>query len=199
MIKTAAEPALNPDCFDLQAFRIGDNEAFKTLFRTYYGPLCYFSQKMNVDRSSAEEIAEDALVKIWTKRNAFSHVQAIKAFLYVTVKNASLNVLRSQQREARRRNRYTDMLIGHDEPCIEEAIIELETVLELDRAIASLPPGCRQVITMSLYQGMKVKEIACQLGISQSTVLTQRQKGVDKLRKLLSTRTFLVLQALLLH
>ncbi|HVI44860.1 MAG TPA: sigma-70 family RNA polymerase sigma factor [Chitinophaga sp.] len=197
MIIETDVPTPAPLGFDIDAFRQGDKNAFNTLFRTYYGPLCYFSQKLSVDRSHAEEIAEDALFKIWSKRKGFTHIRAIKAFLYISVKNGSLNVIKAQEREAGKLSQYGDFLTGASAHLAQSTIVELETLIELDRAISQLPPRCKQVITMTYHRGLRSKEIAEQLGISVNTVDFQRHRGIALLRKMLTSKAFLLIQLLL--
>ena len=86
------QPYFNPDI--INAFREGDSQAFDAFFRLHYRPLCYFAAQLMGDPSEAEDIVKDSFVKLWHKHTGFDSPHAIKAFLYVTTRNACINFLR---------------------------------------------------------------------------------------------------------
>lgn len=71
---------------------------FKALFDKSYAGLVFYSFKIVGDRQDAEDIVQDAFVNYWNQKKAVSEeVNAIKSFLYNTVRNASFNLLRHQK------------------------------------------------------------------------------------------------------
>src|SRR5262245_9049001 len=89
---------LHDDPFD--AFRSGDPRALQVIFKQFYGPLCLFAERMLRDRPVAEDIVGETMVKLWNRHTDFENIQNVKAFLYITTRNACLNMLKQMQRES---------------------------------------------------------------------------------------------------
>ncbi len=85
-------PPFNPDI--IEKLKQGDSEAYASFFNTFYAPLCYFATQLVRDKPAAEDIVKDTFIKLWQKHTDFESPQNVKAFLYITVRNASLNFLR---------------------------------------------------------------------------------------------------------
>ena len=64
-------------------------------------------------------------------------------------------------------------------------IIETEVLEDVFRALEKLPEGCRNVLHLSYFEGMKHKDIADHLRVSVNTVKTQKTRGLTLLKKLL--------------
>ncbi|MEO5945354.1 MAG: RNA polymerase sigma-70 factor [Chitinophagaceae bacterium] len=150
------------------------------LFEVYYRRLCYFAHKLIGDKDAAEDIVQDAFVAYWKKSADFDNELSSKSFLYLTVKNACLNVIRhgevvKKYAESRNDSEYT-------EEKVTENIIRSEVVGEIHTAIATLPKGCRQVLELAYFGELKNDEIAEKLQISINTVKTQKARALQLLR-----------------
>lgn len=77
---------------------ISDRSAYEQLMNTYYPPLCYFAFQLVDDYSLAEEIVLAAFQRLWNSRQLFKSATAIKLFLYVSVRENSLQALRQSKR-----------------------------------------------------------------------------------------------------
>jgi RNA polymerase sigma-70 factor (ECF subfamily) len=64
----------------------------------FYAQLCLFADSFVKDQLVAEDIVSDVFIKLWNKANDFSSLTAIKAFLYISTKNASLNYINQRVR-----------------------------------------------------------------------------------------------------
>lgn len=78
----------------LAAWLISDRSAYEQLVNIYYPPLCYFAFQLVDDYSLAEEAVLAAFQQLWDNRQSFKTISAIKLFLYVTVRENSLQALR---------------------------------------------------------------------------------------------------------
>src|SRR5882724_5146292 len=87
-----ADPNFNPDI--IPALRNGDPQAFDAFFRLHYRHLCYFAAQLTGHESESEDIVKDVFVKLWRKHEGFANPQSIKAFLYISTRNACINFLR---------------------------------------------------------------------------------------------------------
>lgn len=165
------------------------------LFNAYYSRLCYFADKMISDKDAAEDIVQDSFMKYWDRQNNFDNEPSVKTFLYLTVRNACLNVLRHEGVEKKfaktQENKHKE-----DEKILEH-IIRAEVLGEINKAIEELPQGCRQVLKLAYFESMKNDEIAGQLGVSVNTVKTQKARALQLLRLKLDPSSFLALLILL--
>ena len=168
-------------------FREGDERAFDFLFRKFYPALCFFAGRYVSVAGLAEEIVQDAMVKLWQRHSDFDNYQAVKAFLYISIKHACLDGSESEQRKL---NRDTSWYLQqeHLDHDAEEHIIQAEVLMEISQAIAMLPEQCRNIMKMSYEQGMSGKEIAEAMQITVSTVNNQKARGILLLRKILSVK-----------
>ncbi|HJU45324.1 MAG TPA: sigma factor, partial [Chitinophagaceae bacterium] len=69
----------------------GEEEAFRILFQQYFRPLCFFAHSFIDDMEPAKDIAQEALYKLWNRKENFITLTNIKAFLYISAKNACIN------------------------------------------------------------------------------------------------------------
>ncbi|MDX2302422.1 MAG: RNA polymerase sigma-70 factor [Microscillaceae bacterium] len=157
-----------------------NSKAFEHIFKKYYSELTRFSLKFIREESLAEEIVQEVFIKIWEKRKDIQLHTNLKSYLYTSVKNTTLNLLKSKfvqisvaepnERDHQTSQNSEDELTGK----------ELDQVLK--KAVLGLPDKCRIIFTMSRQAGMSYKEIATELGISLKTVEAQMGIALKKLK-----------------
>ena len=169
-----------------------DEDALGMLYRHFYKALVVFSYQMVSEMPVAEEIVQDAFVKIWQQRNTYKSTGALRAWLYNTVRNASISHLRHQQVE---RNRIQAL---EQEYCLMQAdaddslLTREEAYRQLLMAIDALPTKQRQLFLLAI-EGRTSLEIAEEMGITTEGVKKQRQRGIARLRQSLKPDAFLLL------
>jgi RNA polymerase sigma-70 factor (ECF subfamily) len=165
----------------------GDELAFDRLFRKFYPALCFFARRYVTVAGLAEEVVQDTMVKLWQRHSDFDNFNAVKAFLYISIRNACLDGVESEKRKLNRdSNWYLEQ--EHFDHDAEEHIIQSEVLMEISQAIAMLPEQCRNIMKMSYEQGLSGKEIAEAMQITVSTVNNQKARGILLLRKMLSVK-----------
>lgn len=165
------------------------------LFKKYYSRLCYFAFKLIKNQDASKDLVQDVFMKYWHKKETFESELAIKNFLYLSLKNASLNYIRHLTVE----KKFTDDL--SPEKFIEEKtitnLIRAEVLGTIHVAIENLPDGCKTVLKLSFVEGLKNDQIAQELGISINTVKTQKQRALKLLRLSLSDTAYFLLLLIL--
>ena len=169
----------------IRSFQNGEEKAFNFFFREYYAALCYFSFKFIKEKSIAEEIAGDALMKLWERHRNFNSMAAIRSFLYTTARNASLNCLR-QQRKATQQLKEMVYLSEVSELNKFQKIVEAETYREIFIALDTLPPKCRQIFKMVFIEGKAYDQIASELNLSTKTIYSQKDRALSLIRQRIS-------------
>lgn len=181
-----------PDSFPIEALRRGDKAAFNHLFTEYYPPLCFFAEKMLKDRFAAEEVVQGVMMKVWEKHADFNAFPALKSFLYISTRNAALNVLDKIRRQRKHEHAATDAAPASEEVTLS-AIFKAEAMREIYNAISRLPEKYRTIIEMAYKEELKVNEIADLLSIPVNTVHKQKMRAILSLKKILSARSFHIL------
>lgn len=164
-------------------FSHADN--FSLFFIEWHPSLVYFIMKIVREQTVAEDIAEDAFVVLWEKRNGFKNIKVAQAFLYSTARNASLNWLRSQKSNEKKTNELRVISESHEKYILEE-IIHAEFIHELYTALNFLPAQCRKIFNMLYVEGKNNQQVAKELSLSINTVKAQRARGLTILRKKLA-------------
>ena len=181
---------LHEDPFD--NFKKGDPRALQVIFRQFYAPLCLFAERLLHDRPAAEDIVGDTFVKLWNRHADFENLQNVKAFLYITTRNASLNLLKQMQREMLSKKQLA-YVSGSQEGFILNEIVRNEVLMEINREIENLPGQCRKIFKMSYFEGRKNQEIANMLAISVHTVKNQKSRAIQLLRVKLPDRNLVAI------
>lgn len=170
------------ESFSLSAFQNGSKTAFNYIFELYYKRLHFFSAGISSE-IDAEDIVQESFIKLWERRENFNNLESIKAFLYLTTKNACLNELKHQQ-VVNKFNAVPSNTI--DEINIANKLIEAEVLNEVQQALLKLPLGYRRVIYLNYFKGMSNQEVAEHLNLSINTIKTQKVRGLKILRAVLN-------------
>lgn len=161
--------------------RKGNADVMFRLFKLYYAPLCYFAEKILHDKPAAQDIVEDSFMKLWKKHTDFFSIRNIKAFLYITTRNAALNQLKQSQRDIASIKELA-YLRGDQDDHVLNSIVRAEVIAEICEQIEKLPPQSKKVLKMSIFQNMRNHEIARALDVSVHTVKNQKVRAVQILR-----------------
>jgi RNA polymerase sigma-70 factor (family 1) len=174
----------------LQALIRGREEGIEFFFQEYYTQLCYFAGTLLNDDCLAQEVTSDAFTKLWQTRQSLATEGSIKAWLYSTVRNASIDHLRKVKRlrvsESGLQSATTI------EQSVLHTIIESETIDHIIETIGKLPPQCRRIFRLFYLHGKSYNEIAQELNLSPQTVRNQKQRAAKLLRKMILPLFFLL-------
>ena len=162
----------------VESFREGDELSLAHFFKLHYRSLCYFVTKIIQDVEEAEDIVTVAFVKLWESRNNFQTATNIKAFLFISCRNASLNYLKQLQRLTVNQQEYVHHLETGDEEVLNH-VVESEFLNTLYQEIALLPEQCRKVFSMIYFDGKRTSEIAQILNLSEKTVRNYKARAID--------------------
>jgi RNA polymerase sigma-70 factor (family 1) len=162
----------------IHSFQAGEEKGFSFLFREYNAALSYFSFHIIKDRGVAEEIAGDALMKLWERHENFDSILSIKSFLYTTTRNASIDWLRKQKRNNQRTNEIIYLNENKEEATIFQKKAEAELYKEIFLTLNTLPPKCRKIFRMLYIEGKNYQQIAQELNLSVDTIRNQKARGI---------------------
>ena len=155
---------------------------FQNLFQRFYQPLVFFARRLVQDEPVAEDIVTELFLKLWQKLDDFSTIQSIKAFLYISTRNACLNYIQQLQYQARVKNSLRYMMDDSDDYVLNN-ITRAEVLREVAELVEGLPPQCRKIILLSYSTGLDNREIARRLQVSVHTVRNQKVRGVELMKR----------------
>ncbi|MEP6765124.1 MAG: RNA polymerase sigma-70 factor [Gemmatimonadaceae bacterium] len=166
--------------------REGDEAAFEQIFRTYYSRLVSFACAKLDSQAVAEEMVQEVLLQIWSRREQWIVEQSLAAYLFRAVRNRVLNARRSIRLEVSYAAAASrEIEIETPESC-DDRLRDAEIGAALAHALALLPERPRQVFVLSRRQGLSYAEIAEVLGIAVKTVEMHMGRALAQLRVSLS-------------
>jgi RNA polymerase sigma-70 factor (family 1) len=133
------------------------------------------------DAERAADLVQDAFLKLYENCSKVLP-EAAKAWLFRVAENIFLKQIRREAVE----EKYTDWASNQsqDAPSPEEVLEEKEFHQQLLEVIAELPEGAREVFMLNRMDGLKYREIAEMLGISQKAVEKRMHRALTTLREL---------------
>ena len=137
----------------------GDETAVGEIIRDFRDGLILYINGFVRDLNAAEELCEDAFVKLFTKKPHFHGNSKFRTFLYSFGRNAALDYLR---REKRRQNIGLDECgeISLDEISLEENYLREERKKAVYKAMSKLKDEQRQVLWLMYFEDFSAKEAA---------------------------------------
>jgi RNA polymerase sigma-70 factor (family 1) len=164
---------------------------FKLVFDEYYVSLGNFAFSYVKDKTAAEDIVQEVFLRIWEKRQDLIGSSTIRFYLFTAVRNNCLTYIAHSKR----------FLSFHAAHLEDKAVIYPQDKAEghpadrmamIQKAIAQLPPKCKEVFLLSRIGNLSYKEIAKTLDISVKTVDNQVGKALRVLRDLLKEYKLIV-------
>jgi RNA polymerase sigma-70 factor (family 1) len=163
------------------AFKQDQMPEFEQLFRQFNPALCYFARRWVNDMAVAQDIVTDVFVKLWQKQGDFKTVYTIKAFLYISTRNACINHIQQAQYQARVRETIRQLSSDTESDGLNETI-HAEVLQQVYNIVNDLPAKCREVMILSYKGGMNCHEIARKMKLSVHTIRNQKNRGVHLVR-----------------
>ena len=166
--------------------RAGDLSAFEELYRQHATRLYNLAYRMVGNADDADDLLQDVFLTACRKLDTFRGASALGTWLYRLAVNLCLDYLRSRTGRA---IQLTDPL--DDEAAVSEAGgrgLAERTVskMDLERALAQLPEGCRTAFILHDVEGLEHREVAEVMGIAEGTSKSQVHKARLRLRQLLA-------------
>jgi RNA polymerase sigma-70 factor, ECF subfamily len=151
----------------------GDPDAFEAVYRRHVGRVFALCLRMAGDRRDAEELTQDVFVRAWEKLPGFRGESTLGTWLHRLAVNVVLEKTRGDLRRTRRVETTDDVAAL--------ATIALdgspEDRMDIEQAIAALPPGARSVFVLHEIEGYRHDEIARLTGTAVGTLRAQLHRA----------------------
>lgn len=170
----------NNDLRYLEGIRRGEHLAFTSLYRKYFRVLVTASDKYVREIDVAKEIVQDVFLKMWEQPFELDNGASLRSYLYRSVINSSLNHLRREKNISQHHIKIANETTSDS---LDDIHAEHELKLFIYREIELLPAQCKKVFKLSRFEGLKYREIAVLLNISEKTVENHMIKALKTLRE----------------
>ena len=199
VLKTADPPSPNIDSL-IDRAKNGDTGAFGELVSEFeqfvYNTACRVLTSSGLSVDSAEDIAQDSLIKAWKHIGSFRGDCSFSTWLFRITVNTARDSMRSASRHAavsltkvtdeEEDGEQWDIPVTSGDAIPDDALEKKEQIIAVRKAIESLPDEQRQVIIMRDIHDLSYQTIADALGLELGTVKSRINRGRASLKALLS-------------
>lgn len=167
--------------------RRGDHAAFEELYRRHAPRLYNLAYRMMGSAADAEDLLQEVFLLAYRKLGSFRGDSAIGTWLYRLAVNHGLDVLR---RRASGPGERSESIDAPDAAPLAAPAPPLGCVarIDLERAIAALPPACRAAFLLHDVEGFGHQEVAALLGVTEGTSKSQVHRARRRIRAFLAQR-----------
>jgi RNA polymerase sigma-70 factor, ECF subfamily len=170
-----------PDAELIARCRAGDCDAFEALYREHAPRLYALARRMTGSPHEGEDLLQEIFLQVHRKLDTYRGDAALGTWIYRLAIRQCLDFLRSRQGRMRAASSSLDVEGGYMPSTYETPGARLD----IERAVARLPEGCRAAFVLHDVEGLEHKQISELLGVSEGTSKSQVFKARMKLRQML--------------
>lgn len=178
-------------------FQAGERTVFAVLVKRYQGPLYNFALRHLRNPSTAEEVVQDAFVRLVQNAADFKHEARFSTWMFTIVRNLCIDQIRKQSlrrhpslEEPKRAGEGEGPTLGEQtadsKANVERTAVSTEIRERLMQAVDALPDEQREVFLMREVSNLPFKEIAEIVGIPENTVKSRMRYALERLQAALS-------------
>lgn len=164
-----------------------DQTAFSELFDRYSGVAFGLAKRISGSEARAEEIVQDAFMKLWRNPRGFDPTRAsLSTFLLTLVRNASIDVLRRERPSLPLEDDEGNLLpIATPEASPLERAEMQQLSVRVRTAMLELSEAHRQTVELAYFGALSREEISERMNVPIGTVKSRLKYALDKLRGVL--------------
>lgn len=178
--------------------KTGDQPAQGKLVQLWYKRIYNFGYKFFLDHDMAMEISQKTFISMCKNLGSLQEVGRFKPWLYKIAVNYCREEARKKKvsrslsfdvvwnRDAEDSPEWEFSRQRYDNP--ERQLQQMELTEILQKALLELSEEQREIVIMKEYEGLKFREIAEILNISENTVKSRMYYGLDGLKKILKKK-----------
>ena len=168
-----------------------DREAFRALYDLTSDRLFGIAIGLLHDRARAEEVLQEAYVRVWQRAAQFdAGVARPMTWLITIVRNRAIDLLRAERQERASTTAWSDEhgdKIATLAPAPEQQLQRALEAAQIDRSLRALPRQQRHALALVLYRGMTHAEVACAARVPLGTAKSWVRRGLAQLQRCVDT------------
>jgi len=158
----------------MRAFQDGDDSAFDALFQRWAAPLLRYLERMVADGGTAEELVQEAFLRVHGARERYTPDARFSTWLYRIATNLALNELRRPRRKARHESTSRDdgapVDLRDDRPAVDAVVDARRARARLEAELDALPERQRVALWLTAVEGFSYAEVAHTLDATEKSV-----------------------------
>lgn len=187
-----AEPKFLNDKRIISAILAGNKELFRELYHTYKRQLMLTCLRYIADRNTAEDILQESFIAIYKDLSKFDETRG--TFITWATRITINQCLKKLRKKSVFSNMDSLMEIKY-KWSVRSTAVERLNLEDLTKVISAMPNGYKTVFNMYVIDGFTHKEIARQLGISESTSKTQLMRAKRLLKTTIKEEDYKLLES----
>lgn len=171
----------------LRAAQAGHTRSFERLIATHIPQIRRFARAFAHTDAEADDLAQDALVKVYRSIAGFRFQSSFTTWLFAVVRNTFLDLRKSRaQNERALEEPLSPRHLANEggDTTAESALIEQERRAHLWAAVTQVPAEFRVVLVLFDIEGLSYEEIGAIEKVPLGTVKSRLSRGRDHLRRL---------------
>lgn len=174
--------------------RSGDPEALEQIYRCYFKELYKYGKGFTKDLSSVEDSIQDMFIDLWNRRERLSETDAIKPYLYVTLKRRLFHLAKKGKKVSEQE--ISDMHFEGESP-VENILINNEISSEkselLKKSLELLSDRQKEILYLKYYSNMSYEEISEIMDLNYQSARNLVSRAILKLSKHMLLVFFLII------
>ena len=177
----------------------GDESAFAKLVVRYQDVLLNFFLRKGVSYPDGQDLVQRTLLRLWRYRNRYAPTAKLTTFLFLLAGQVAIDFIRAEGRrnglqEDLEREAEAEATAGTMHSAGETSVVCRPAEPDdaqgerVRRAVASLPPGLRDVVELGVFQDLPYAEVSEILGIPVGTVKSRMFNALKKLKEPMNER-----------
>lgn len=166
----------------------GNTQAFFRVVNAFESPLFGFLLQWVNDRHQAQDILQEVFLRLHrsTQAGSITRKTNLRAYLFTIARNCVIDHYRSDESHQRKLTAYASSPTRDESPNPHDTLATRELAQLAQTCLQQLPLDQREVITLQVHSGLKLREIAEVLGIPLGTVKSRIRMGLNKLHQQLN-------------
>ena len=170
-----------PDAELIARCRAGDGDAFEALYREHSPRLYALARRMTGSEAESEDLLQEIFLQVHRKLDSYRGDASLGTWLYRLAIRQCLDFLRSRHGRMRTASGSFD----EESASLPSTRETPGAKIDIERALARLPDGCRVAFVLHDIEGLEHKQISEMLGVTEGTSKSQVFKARTKLRAML--------------
>jgi RNA polymerase sigma-70 factor (ECF subfamily) len=171
----------------LRRFGGGDEAAGRIFVRRYQARVYGLARTLVGDPAQAEEIAQEALIRVWRHALTFDARRgSVSSWVLTITRNLAIDVLRKKGAEPCPPNSALLLDQPAQEPALDEAASVMDEAARVRTALARIPVEQRRALVLAVFYAYTAREISAAEAIPLGTAKSRIRLGLTKVRSLLA-------------
>ena len=137
--------------------------------------------RITLNRAEAEDIVQDALIKVWNKRDEWKQWESIEAYCFTVTRNLSIDRMQKKENQTVELSPAEEETMDHTNP--HESMVNNEQLALVYEMMNRLPEKQRTVMHLRDIEGKSYKEIAAWMGLTEEQVKINLFRARQKVKQ----------------